>query len=74
MMDLTNFRETQEPTKIRTILTCYVRLDKNTMLNALQSDSIFIDGQHFKVPENTLLMCLINKKFGETKLELELIK
>jgi hypothetical protein len=62
MIDLTNYRETQEPTKIRTILTCYVRLDKKTMLNALQSDSICINGEYFKVPEHTLLECLINRR------------
>jgi hypothetical protein len=71
MLDLTNYRETQEPSFKRTILTCYVRLDKKTMLNALQSDAICINGEYFKVPEHTLLECLINSNYGETKLELE---
>ena len=70
-MDLTKYRETQEPIKYKTILICYVRLDKKSMLNALQSDSVYINGEHFKVPEQTLLECLINKRFGETRLELE---
>jgi len=73
MIDLTNYRETQEPIKTRTILTCYVRLDKKTMLNALQSDGICINGEYFKVPEHTLLECLINRRYGETRLELEKI-
>lgn len=70
-MDLTNYRETQEPIKYKTIVTCYVRLDKKTMLKALQSESIYINGEHFKVPEYTLLDCLMNKRYGETRLELE---
>ncbi len=63
----------QKLTKKRTILTCSVRLDKKTMLNALQSEAICINGEYFKVPEHTLLECLINNRFGETRLELEKI-
>lgn len=73
MLDLTNYREIQEPTKTRTILTCYVSLDKKTMLNASQSDNISINGEYFKVPEHTLLECLINRRYGEIRLELEKI-
>lgn len=76
MIDLTNYIELQEPTNTRntrTILTCCVRLDKKTMLNALQSDFICINGEYFKVPEHTLLECLINRRYGETRLELEKI-
>jgi len=72
-MDLTNYRESQEPIKYKTILTCYVRLDKKSMLKVLQSDSVFINGEFFKVPETTLLECLIQKRFGEIKLDLEKI-
>ena len=64
----------QEPFKIRTVLTCSIRLDKKTMLNALQSDSILIDGRYYKVPEDALLECLINRRFGETRLDLEEIE
>ena len=74
MIDLINYRELQKPTNTRTILTCYVRLDKKTMLNALQSDAICINGEYFKVPEHTLLECLINRRYGETSLELEKIR
>lgn len=73
MIDLTNYRELQEPINTRTILTCHLRLDKNTMLNTLQSDSICINGEYFKVPEQTLLECLINMRYGGTRLELEKI-
>ena len=73
MIDLTNYREIQEPIKTRTILSCSIRLDKKTMLNVLQSDSIFINGDCYKVPEHILLECLINKKYGEIKLDLEKI-
>lgn len=71
MINLTNYVEANVPSKTRTILTCYVRLDKKTMLNILQSDGIYINGENFKVPEHKILSCLINGDFGETKLELE---
>ena len=73
MIDLTNYREIQEPLTTRTIVTCSIRLDKKTMLNALQSDGICMNGEFFKVPEHTLLECLINKRYGEIRLELEKI-
>jgi hypothetical protein len=71
MIDLTNYREIQDPIKTRTILTCVIRLDKKTMLNVLQSSGIYINGDYYKVPEHTLLECLINKKYGPIKLDLE---
>lgn len=71
MIDFTNYLEIQEPTNTRTIMTCYVRLDKQSMLNALLAEQIVINGKHYKVPEITLLQCLINKRFGETRLDLE---
>ncbi len=74
IIDLTSYIELQKPKKTRTILICYFRLDKKAMLNALQSDSIFLDGEYFKVPEQTLLECLINRRFGETRIELEKIE
>ena len=70
-MDLTNYLEIQEPTKTRTIMTCYVRLDKKSILNALGAEQIFINGKYYKVPERTLLECLLNKCFGEIMLDLE---
>jgi len=74
MIDLTNYRELQETASTRTILTCTLRLDKKTMLNALQSDGICINGEYFKVPEFTLLECLIYKDYGPTELTLEKIE
>lgn len=71
MIDLTYHKELQEPTSFKTIMTCYIRLDKKTMLDTLQSDSIYINGKHYKVPEETLLKLLLKKCYGETKLELE---
>ena len=73
IMDLTKYIEAQEPIKHKKTVTCYVSLDKKSMLNALQSDAIYINGECFKTPEHILLECLINKRFGETKLELEKI-
>jgi hypothetical protein len=72
-MDFTEYRETTEPSKYKTIFSCYVRLDKKAMINTLQSDYVFINGEYFKVPEQTLLECLINERFGEIKLDLERI-
>ncbi len=74
MLELTDYREMQEPLKIRTVLTCSIRLDKKTMLNALQSDAILINGRYYKVPENALLECLINRRFGEIRLDFEEIE
>lgn len=71
MVDFSSHLDIQEPTYIRTIMTCYVRLDKKSMVSALAADQIFINGKYYKVPETTLLECLINKRFGEIKLELE---
>ena len=71
MVDLTSYLQIQEPTKTRTIMTCYVRLDKKSMLEALMHEQIFINGKYYKVPEITLLECLINKCFGKTRLDLE---
>jgi|TARA_R110000851_G_scaffold138587_1_gene275283 hypothetical protein len=73
MIDLTDYREMQLPTETKTIMTCGLRLDKKAMLNALLSDSIYINGEYFKVPERALLECLIDKRYGEIKLELEKI-
>lgn len=71
MIDLTNYLKIQKPTKTRTIITCYVRLDKKSMLEALMHEQIFINGKYYKVPKITLFECLINKRFGETRLDLQ---
>jgi len=71
MIDLTNYFEIQEPAKTRIIMTCYLRLDKKSMLETLMHEKIFINGKYYKVPERTLLECLLNKRFGETRLDLE---
>jgi hypothetical protein len=72
-MDLTNYIEVQEPIKTKTILTCCLRLDKKSMLEALMHEKIFINGKYYKLPELQLLDCLVNNRFGETKLYLEQI-
>ena len=71
MIDLTKYLEIQVPAKTRTIMTCCVRLDKKSMLEVLMHEQIFINGKFYKVPERTLLECLLNKRFGETRLDLE---
>ena len=74
-MDLTNYVEIQDPIKIitKTILTAYFRLDKKTMISLLSAEKIYVNGYYYKVPEHTILYCLINQKYGDTKLELEQI-
>lgn len=74
MIDFTNHLEISESFKTKTVVCCFVRLDKETMLNALKSESIYIKGNYFKVPETKLLHLLLNRKFGETYLELEKIE
>ena len=74
MIDFTNYLEISEQYKKKTVVCCFVRLDKETMLNALKSESIYIRGYYFKVPETKLLHLLLNKQFGETYLELEKIE
>lgn len=71
MIDLTSYLEISNKPETRLVMTCYVRLDKKTILSALAAESIFINGKYFKVPESRLLECLINRSFGETKLDLE---
>jgi len=75
MIDLTNHVEIQDPIKIstKTILTAYFRLDKKTMISLLSAEKIYVNGDYYKVPEHTILHCLINQKYGDTKFELEQI-
>lgn len=70
-MDLTNYRETQEPLKTKRMMSCSVRMDRKTMLEALISEVVLINGIKYKVPEHELLMCLINHRYGELKLDFE---
>lgn len=74
-MDLTNYLEILDPIKIstKTTLTAYFRLDKKTFISLLSVEKICINGNYYKVPEQTILHCLINNKYGDTKLELEQI-
>lgn len=58
----------------KTILYCTLNLTKEEMIDALRHESILIHDRYYKVPERMLLHCLINEQFGDTNLELELIK
>jgi hypothetical protein len=71
IINLGNYVEIQEKIQTKTIMTCYVRLDKKSMLEALNHEIIYINGKYYKVPEIKLLECLINKRFGQIKLNLE---
>ena len=69
-LDLTNYREIQEKLEKRIVLSAYFRLDKKTMIQMLSCDKILVNGEYYEVPEYHLLHLLINKKYGETKLDL----
>lgn len=72
MMDLTKYQESAK-TKTIIVTECTVRMDKKSMLEALLSSCIKINGGYFEVPEKQLLMCLINEEYGETTLKLKKI-
>lgn len=74
MIELTNHVETQEPMLNKTILSCFVRLDKKTVLEILNNDYITIHGKKYEIPETKLLHLLLNRRFGETALDLVEIK
>lgn len=69
-LDLTYYREIQEKLETKKILSAYFRLDKKTMIQMLSCDKMLVDGEYYEVPEYHLLHLLINKKYGETKLDL----
>lgn len=73
MIDLTYHQEICSEYEKRIIMSIVVRLDKKTMIDILGSDKVFINGMYFKVPENQILNLLLNRQYGETKLELEQI-
>ena len=74
MINLTdNLRIDIEPVT-KTILYCTLKLSKKEMIQALSHEAIFINDKYYKVPEKSLLHYLTNKQFGDTYLELELIK
>lgn len=62
-----------EPTFNRTILTAVFNLTRNEILETLKHESICIDGKYYKVPEHTLMGCLLNRQYNNIKLDLEQI-
>ena len=72
-MDLTNYIEPEELLTTKKVLSCSVRMDRKTILEALISEVVLINGYKCKVPEHELLMCLINRRYGELELEFEII-
>ena len=69
-LDLTYYREIQEKLETKKILSAYFRLDKKTMIQMLSCDKILVNGEYYEVPEYHLLHLLINRQYGETKLDL----
>lgn len=60
--------------KKKTILTCTVNLDRDTMLDALKSKALIINGKYYHVPERRLLEALMCHHFGEMEMEFELME
>ncbi len=71
MIDFTDYIDLYDGQEKKVIMTCTVRLDKNTVLNALRHDSIFIDGFEYKTPKRTLINCLELDKYGSVKMSFE---
>ena len=69
-LDLTYYREIQEKLENKTVLSAYFRLDKKTMIQMLSCEKILVNGDYYEVPEYYLLHLLINRQYGETKLDL----
>lgn len=69
-LDLTFYREIQEKLETKIVLSAYFRLDKKTMIQMLSCDKILVNGEYYEVPEYRLLHLLINRQYGETKLDL----
>lgn len=69
-LDLTYYREIQEKLENKTVLSAYFRLDKKTMIQMLSCEKILVNGHYYEVPEYHLLHLLINRQYGETKLDL----
>jgi hypothetical protein len=72
--NLTKNIELDESVITRVIVEVTLRLDKKSILIALISEAILINGNLFKIPEKQLLELLINKNYGETVLRLERIE
>ena len=53
-----DYIDQQEPQTTRTILSCTVRLDRKSMLDLLNAETIKIHQHYYKVPENKILICL----------------
>lgn len=74
MKDLTNYINIDNLQNPKIVYEYAVRLDEKTMIELLSAKAIFIDGNYFNVPEQQILKCLIMQEYGETILQLELIK
>jgi len=73
-MELSKFIECTKDLHTKTILKANVLLDKETILNALKSDSIYIFGKLYKVPEKQFLLCLLNNHLGLQPIGLQTIE
>jgi coenzyme F420-reducing hydrogenase delta subunit len=68
MIDLTQYQNIEYEPITRVIMTCFVRLDKDSICDVLKADSILINGKLYEVPRKTLLNCLELEKYGEIKI------
>jgi hypothetical protein len=73
MIDYTDYIDLYEGQERKIIMTCTIRLDKETILDALRYDTMFIDGYTYKTPKKTLINCLELEKYGSIRISFEQI-
>jgi hypothetical protein len=77
-IDFTNYHDISFQSSPKTIATFSLVLSKQDILNALGSESIYINGKYYKVPEIELLELLYEYRFrsniGNIEIDLEEIK
>ena len=71
MRDFNLYIDNNYEPKYKKTLTCTLRLDKKSMIEALQVEAIIINGRLYKVPEKQLLQFLVDKRYGSVKIEFD---
>lgn len=73
-INFNDFRTIDSPNYTKTILTVEVNLTRDEILQTLQKEFIFINGNYYIVPEHKLIGCLLNRQYFNIILDLEQIK
>ena len=72
-IDYSSIVSTSTDWNVKTYLTIDIYLDREFILNTLATDSIYIYGKYYKIPERLLCEILLNKRFGLQEITLEQI-